>query len=289
MAPDLPAQEISCYCWHSCGTKRALSVALREVAPACSTAIETRMPAAFRWLQDWPGHWNWLPPAAAPPRPSSVVRPLAASHRLRSKTLLQWVPSDTPRTQVSVVLRKLLQAYARFMCLLPALGHTGLRPMVGLAPTMVKPAGEAHRVGPGSGCRPFRGIIWVVVELLLRKSKTPLVARLMSRARRERAGVSAPQLLLAGMAPGAPPPSAPRCGLAEAQRTADITAVGITRISGLSLLQEYLDRRCTPAWKGAHAACTQHSKFASALLSTHIPVDLSCRQSCRHVLYRMKK
>lgn len=108
---------------------------------------------------------------------------------------------------------------------------------------------------PGSGCRPFRGIIWIVVELLLRKSKTPLVVRLMSRARRERAGVSAPQLVLAGMAPGAPPPSAPGCGLAEAQRTGDITAVSTLRISGISLLQEYLDHRCTPAW--AHAASTQ--------------------------------
>lgn len=50
--------------------------------------------------------------------------------------------------------------------------------------------------------RPFRGIIWFVVELLHRNSKTPLMARLLSRVRRERAGVSPAQLYVAGLAPG---------------------------------------------------------------------------------------
>mmetsp|Transcript_15044 Transcript_15044/g.45455 ORF Transcript_15044/g.45455 Transcript_15044/m.45455 type:complete len:249 (+) Transcript_15044:201-947(+) len=49
---------------------------------------------------------------------------------------------------------------------------------------------------------PFRGIIWFVVELLHRNSKTPLMARLLSRVRRERAGVSPAQLYVAGLAPG---------------------------------------------------------------------------------------
>lgn len=49
---------------------------------------------------------------------------------------------------------------------------------------------------------PFRGMFWLTVELLMQSSHTPLLIRLASPARRERAGVSDAQLALALLAPG---------------------------------------------------------------------------------------
>lgn len=49
---------------------------------------------------------------------------------------------------------------------------------------------------------PFRGIIWLVLESFIQSSRTPLLLRLASRIRRERAGVSDAQLVIALLAPG---------------------------------------------------------------------------------------
>lgn len=58
------------------------------------------------------------------------------------------------------------------------------------------------QVWPDAFMWPFRGIIWASVEILMRSSRTPLLVRLASRARRERAEVSDAQLAIALMAPG---------------------------------------------------------------------------------------